>query len=114
MTYVKREYAWTWNQVDDVFGSRVLANKLKWVFFALFLLLGLGFLALTVVCGLRYREVQKFLAPKERAYETGALVGKDAEGGNADSDAESDADETDWRRKKQCPICGFKASMAHR
>ena len=100
MSYVRREYAWTQDQADDVFGSRVLANKLKWVFFSLFLLLGLGFLALTVVCGLRYREVKKFLAPKERAYETGALVDRDAEGGNSDGDVESDADVADWRSKK--------------
>ena len=60
LSYVRREYKWTQDQVDDFFfGSLILANKLKWVFFALVLLLGLGFLALTVVCGLRYWKLHK-------------------------------------------------------
>ena len=45
--------------MDDVFGPLVLANKLKWVFFALMLFFGLVFLALTVLCGLRYRKLHK-------------------------------------------------------
>ena len=59
LSYVRRESAWTQDQVDDVFGPLVLANKLKWVFFALMLFFGLVFLALTVLCGLRYRKLHK-------------------------------------------------------
>ena len=61
MSYVKRESKWTQDQVDDVFGPLILANKLKWVFFALLLFFGLVFLALTVLFGLRYRNQKKYV-----------------------------------------------------
>ena len=59
LSYVSREYKWKQNQVDDVFGSLILANKLKWVCFSLMLFFGLVFLALTVLFGLRYRKEKK-------------------------------------------------------
>jgi len=42
-----------------VFGALVLANKLKWTFFALMLFFGLIFIALTVLCCVRYKKLEK-------------------------------------------------------
>ena len=63
LSYVRRESAWTQDQVDDVFGPLVLAQKLKWTFFGLMLFFGLVFIGLTVFCGLRYTKLKKTMAP---------------------------------------------------
>ena len=87
--------------MDDVFGPLILANKLKWVFFSLMLFFGLVFLALTVLCGLRYRKQKKYMemvVPPEEGNDTAgshALLDKGSKGGNTDSDAEFDNDKPD-------------------
>lgn len=56
LVFIKRESAWTQAQVDEIYGPMVTANKLKWTFFSLMLIFGLGFFGLTVFCGLRYQK----------------------------------------------------------
>lgn len=60
--YIKRESEWSQSAVDEVYGPLILANKLKWTFFSLMLAFGLGFLGLTVFCGLKYHKMSKEFA----------------------------------------------------
>ena len=75
-----------------MFGPLVLANKLKWVFFALMLFFGLVFLALTVLCGLRYRKLSKYMIPPESSNKIGDSALLNNKAGNTDSENEFDHD----------------------
>jgi|Transcript_46943 hypothetical protein len=63
LSFVKRESVWTQDQVDDVFGALVTGQKVKWGLFSVLMILGLGFLALTVFCGFRSYKMHKELYP---------------------------------------------------
>ena len=63
LSFVKRESVWTQDQVNQVFGQLVTGQKLKWAFFSLLLIFGLGFLTLTVFCGRKTYLLQKELFP---------------------------------------------------
>lgn len=64
LAYIKRESVWTQDQVDAVFGPLVLGQKLKWAFFSLLLIFGLGFFALCVWFFFRYRKLHNEVYPE--------------------------------------------------
>ena len=79
--------------MDDVFGPLILANKLKWVFFALLLFFGLVFLALTVFFYVGYRKTNNTEPPEEANNTDGSrLLARDSKIGGTDSEAEFEDD----------------------
>lgn len=43
--------------------------KLKWAFFSIILILGLGFLGLTIFCGVRAHRLRKELYPNSSVFD---------------------------------------------
>ena len=66
--FVNRNSKWTQDQVDKTFKPLVIALIMKWVLFALLLALGIGFSALTVCYGCKYRKLKKDVYPDGKDY----------------------------------------------
>ena len=66
--FVNRNSKWTQQQVDNTFKPLAIAMIMKWVLFALLLALGIGFGALMVCYGLKYRKLRKEVYPDGKGY----------------------------------------------
>ena len=68
VTFIKRESKWSLKQVNDTFGPLVMGLKLKWALFCIIMMLGLGFIGLTVFCGIRANRLRKDLYPDSSVF----------------------------------------------
>ena len=58
LAYRSREMEWTEDQVDDTFGTMIRLEKMKWIFLAVLLFLGIVALFFSVFCSIKYYRLR--------------------------------------------------------